>query len=42
MSAYDDSYEERQENEVEFLQFAFPGDCKDLRQDDPWRVRLAR
>lgn len=32
--------EERQEDEVEFLQAVFPnpGDCLDLRQKDTWKV----
>ncbi len=38
MAAYDDSYEERQEDEVEFLQAVFPGDFEDLRRNDPWKV----
>ena len=34
------SYEERQEDEVEFLQAFFPnpGDFQDLRQNDKWKV----
>ncbi len=39
MALYDDSYEERQEDEVEFLQAVFPGDFEDLRKADPWNVR---
>ena len=33
-----DDYEERQEDEVEFLQAVFPGDFQDLRLNDPWKV----
>ncbi len=34
------NYEERQEDEVEFLQSFFPnpGDFQDLRQKDTWKV----
>lgn len=34
------AYEERQEDEVEFLQAVFsnPGDFQDLRQHDSWKV----
>ena len=35
---YDGSYQERQENEVEFLQAMFPDDFMDLRKNDPWDV----
>ena len=38
MALYDDSYEERQEDEVEFLQAVFPGDFEDLRNKDTWKV----
>lgn len=38
MATYDDSYEERQEDEVNFLQAVFPGDFRDLRHADPWKV----
>lgn len=36
-------HEERQEDEVEFLQAVFPnpGDCVDLRQKDTWKVSEA-
>lgn len=40
MASYDDSYEERQEDEVEFLQAVFPGDFEDLRNKDTWKVGL--
>ena len=33
------SYEERQEDEVDFLQAVFPGDFQDLRVNDSWKVR---
>ena len=32
------SYEERQEDEVEFLHAVFPGDFQDLRMNDSWKV----
>ncbi len=34
------AYEERQEDEVEFLQAVFfnPGDFQDLRKNDTWKV----
>ena len=35
----DESYQERQEDEVEFLQAVFPEGFLDLRQNDPWDVR---
>ena len=35
----ENSYEERQEDEVEFLQAVFPGDFQDLRMNDTWKVR---
>ena len=38
-TSYEDSYEERQEDEVEFLQAVFPGDFQDLRHQDAWKVR---
>ena len=38
-ASYEDSYEERQEDEVEFLQAVFPGDFQDLRKQDAWKVR---
>lgn len=34
------SYAERQEDEVQFLQCVFMGDFEDLRNHDPWKVRL--
>ena len=37
-TSYEDSYEERQEDEVEFLQAVFPGDFQDLRHQDAWKV----
>ena len=37
---YDESYQERQEDEMEFLQAVFPGDFQDLRKNDPWDVSL--
>ena len=36
------AYEERQEDEVEFLLAVFPGDLADLRARDPWKVGLDR
>ena len=38
MASYEDSYEERQEDEVEFLQAVFPGDFEDCRLNDSWKV----
>ena len=38
MASYEDSYGERQEDEVEFLEAMFPGDFRDLRDDDSWKV----
>lgn len=35
---YDEPYQERQEDEIEFLQAVFPGDFLDLRKNDPWDV----
>ena len=37
---YDESYQNRQEDEMEFLQAVFPGDFQDLRKNDPWDVSL--
>lgn len=39
LMAYEASYEERQEDEVDFLQAVFPGDFQDLRVNDSWKVR---
>ena len=36
---YADTYQGRQEDELEFLQAMFPGDCEDLRKNDAWDVR---
>ena len=33
------TYEERQEDEVEFLQCVFMNDFEDLRNLDPWKVK---
>lgn len=38
-TSYEDSYEERQEDEVEFLQAVFPGDFQDLRHQDAWKIK---
>lgn len=38
LMAYEASYEERQEDEVDFLQAVFPGDFHDLRVNDSWKV----
>lgn len=32
------TYEERQEDELEFLQFVFMNDFEDLRKKDSWKV----
>ena len=39
LMACEASYEERQEDEVDFLQAVFPGDFQDLRVNDSWKVR---
>ena len=36
---YDESYQARQEDEVDFLQAVFPEGFVDLRKNDPWDVR---
>jgi hypothetical protein len=35
---YDEMYQERQEDEVEFLQAVFPEGFQDMRKSDPWDV----
>ena len=40
--AYEASYEERQEDEVDFLQAVFPGDFQDLRVNDSWKVHACQ
>ena len=32
------NYEERQEDEMEFLKCVFINDLEDLREKDPWKV----
>lgn len=34
----EESYEERQRDELEFLQFVFVNDFEDLREKDTWKV----
>lgn len=34
----EESYEERQRDELEFLQFVFMNDFEDLREKDTWKV----
>lgn len=36
----EESYEERQRDELEFLQFVFMNDFEDLREKDTWKVWL--
>jgi hypothetical protein len=36
---YDEMYQERQEDEVEFLQAVFPEGFQDMRKSDPWDVK---
>ena len=35
---YDESYQQRQEDEIEFLQAVFPEGFVDLRKNDSWDV----
>ena len=37
-SGYDESYQVRQEDEVDVLQAVFPEGFVDLRKNDPWDV----
>ncbi|XP_077990931.1 eIF-2-alpha kinase GCN2-like [Glandiceps talaboti] len=39
MAEYNESPEERQENELQVLKAVFMGDCKDTRDDDTWKVQ---